>query len=131
MGIVLHIADLLRIVHPIPLAGGIAGGVGQRNGAERRPEGGGYACGNRAGGGVLIVGLGEGLGQNELGTIIADLGVAGGESDRISEALASGSICLQGDLGSVDLIGLGIADHSRAGGVLALVPFHSAGIAAA
>ena len=41
MGIILHIADLLRIIHPIPPAIGIAGGVGQRNGAERRPEGGG------------------------------------------------------------------------------------------
>ena len=68
---VLHIADLLRIVHPIPLAGGIAGGVGQRNGAERRPEGGGYACGSHADGGVPIVGLGEGLGQKQLRFTVA------------------------------------------------------------
>ena len=71
MGIILHIADLLRIIHPIPPAVGIAGGVGQRNGAERRPEGGGYACGSRADGGRLSIGRREGLGEKQLRVAVA------------------------------------------------------------
>ena len=60
VGIVLHIADLLRIVHPIPLAGGVGGRVGQRNGAERRPKFGSYAGGSHAGGeGLRRLGRGD------------------------------------------------------------------------
>ena len=71
----------------------------------------------------------KGLGQDELITVIADLGVISGNRNRIRKALAGAG--RQGDLGSVDLIGLGIAGGSSTGGTSALIPFHSAGVAAA
>lgn len=59
---------------------------------------------------VTRAGRGEGLGQDELAaSAAAILGVTSGNSNRICEALTSGSVCRQGDLGGVDLIGLGIA----------------------
>ena len=75
------------------------------------------------------VGCIKGLGQDDSSCVRADLGVISGNRNRIRKALAGAG--RQGDLGSVLGIGLGIAGGSSTGGTGALVPFHSAGVAAA
>ena len=75
---------------------------------------------------------GEGLGQREMRRIGYDNFVAlsrGCVVQGLGKTLAG--FRRQGDLGSVDLIGCRRAGHGRAGGGVALVPIHCAGVAAA
>ena len=81
-----------------------------------------------AGQGLLGRG-GEGLGQREMRRIGSDNFVAlsrGCVVQGLGKTLAG--FRRQGDLGSVDLIGCRRAGHGRAGGGVALVPIHCAGV---
>ena len=79
-----------------------------------------------AGQGLLGCG-GECLGEDDGSCVRADLGIASGSGHALCEALAGA--CRQGDLGSVDLIGCRRSGHGRAGGGVALIPLHLAGVA--
>ena len=81
-----------------------------------------------AGQGLLGRG-GEGLGQREMRRIGSDNFVAlsrGCVVQGLGKTLVG--FRHQGDLGSVDLIGCRRAGHGRAGGGVALVPIHCAGV---
>ena len=79
-----------------------------------------------AGQGLLGRG-GEGLGEYVGSCVRADLGIASGSGHALCEALAG--VCRQSNLGSINLISLGLAAaDSRTGGGIALIPLHRAGI---
>ena len=78
-----------------------------------------------AGQGLLGCG-GECLGEYDGSCVRADLGIASGSGHALCEALAG--VCRQSNLGSINLISLGLAADSRTGGGIALIPLHRAGI---
>ena len=78
-----------------------------------------------AGQGLLGRG-GECLGEYDGSCVRADLGIASGSGHALCEALAG--VCRQSNLGSINLISLGLAADSRTGGGIALIPLHRAGI---